>query len=241
VVVVTRRRGVRLLIGATIVAVLAAGVLGTVAVASETNSGAGLNPSVGDLKVFGIRPADLLVPPSGNIVLGDRLDSFWNAHTPGSNRAEVINYLGWLTIALAAAWLVYAWRRWSQIGERRRLATAGSSRRSSPDCCSRTEPAARHPDARHGCSTRSCRRFAFSRAGTSPDHRARSARGARAAGRVARAGRRASRLPALPSVLAMVVSFLELSLHPAKPRFRSTPRPAEFVAVKKTPPGILAE
>jgi hypothetical protein len=42
-------------------------------------------------------------------------------------------------------------------------------------------------------------------------------------------------------VLAMVVSFFELALHPARPRFRSTPAPAEFEAVKKTPPGILAE
>jgi hypothetical protein len=41
--------------------------------------------------------------------------------------------------------------------------------------------------------------------------------------------------------LAMVVSFVELSIHPAKPRFRTVPTPPEYTVIDRTPPGILAE
>ena len=39
----------------------------------------------------------------------------------------------------------------------------------------------------------------------------------------------------------MVVSFVELSIHPAEPRFRTIPTPPEYNVVDSTPPGILAE
>src|SRR5207302_3437734 len=91
------------------------------AVASGPNSGAGLNRAVGDLSIFGIRPADLIVPPSGNVVLGNRLGSFWNTHAHGSNRTEIINYVGWLIIALAALWIVVCLRSWSRIRDRDRI------------------------------------------------------------------------------------------------------------------------
>ena len=242
VVVVERRRGVRLLVGATIVAVLAAGVLGTVAVASDTNAGAGLNRAVGDLRVFGIRPADLLVPPSGNIVLGDRLESFWSAHQHGATRAEVINYLGWLTIVLAGVWLVYCWRRWPEIGERRRLATAGLVAAFVAGLLFAL------PSPLLGIPMPARLLYAFV-----PAFRVLSrwdfllitalaplaALGLQVVWRAL--ARRSVALAASAVLLAMVVSFLELALHPAQPRFRSTPAPAEFEAVKKTPPGILAE
>jgi hypothetical protein len=41
--------------------------------------------------------------------------------------------------------------------------------------------------------------------------------------------------------LAMVVSFLELTIYPARPRIRTHPVPPEYAAVSKTPKGILAE
>jgi hypothetical protein len=41
--------------------------------------------------------------------------------------------------------------------------------------------------------------------------------------------------------MAMVFSFLELAIHPAERRFRTAPTPAEYGAVGRTPPGILAE
>jgi GNAT superfamily N-acetyltransferase len=41
---------------------------------------------------------------------------------------------------------------------------------------------------------------------------------------------------------AMVVSFLELTIHPAQHRFRTVPTPPEYkVVVERTPPGVLAE
>jgi O-antigen/teichoic acid export membrane protein len=242
VVVVARRRGLRLLIGAAIAAILAAGILGTVAVASNTNAGAGLNRAVGDLKVFGIRPADLFVPPPGNIVLGDRLDSFWSAHQHGATRAEVINYLGWVTILLAAVWLVYCRRRWPEIDERRRLATAGLVAAFVAGLLFAL------PSPLFGIPMPARLLYAFV-----PAFRVLSrwdfllitalaplaALGLQLIWRAL--ARRSVAVASGAVALAMVVSFLELSLHPAKPRFRSTPAPAEFVAVKKTAPGILAE
>jgi hypothetical protein len=41
--------------------------------------------------------------------------------------------------------------------------------------------------------------------------------------------------------VAMVFSFLELTIHPADARFRTTPTPPEYAAVARTPRGILAE
>src|SRR6266576_5166612 len=40
---------------------------------------------------------------------------------------------------------------------------------------------------------------------------------------------------------AMVVSFLELAIHPAQNRFRTVPSPPEYNVVDRTPRGILAE
>jgi hypothetical protein len=242
VVAVARRRGLRLVLGSTVAAVAAAGVVGFAAVASETNAGAGLNRAVGDLSIFGIRPADLLVPPSGNIVLGNRLESFWSAHTHGATRAEIVNYLGWLTILLAAGWLVFCWRRWSQIGERQRLATAGISAAFIAGLLFAL------PSPLLGIPMPSRLLYAFV-----PAFRVLSrwdfllitalvplaALGLQTVWRAL--ARRSVGLAAVAVAAAMVVSFLELGVHPAQPRFRSTPAPPEFEAVRKTPKGILAE
>src|SRR5262249_24788900 len=40
---------------------------------------------------------------------------------------------------------------------------------------------------------------------------------------------------------ALVLSFLELAIHPAEARFRTTPAPPEYAAVKHTPDGVLAD
>jgi hypothetical protein len=39
----------------------------------------------------------------------------------------------------------------------------------------------------------------------------------------------------------MAVSFVELAIHPGRPRFRTVPTPPEYAAVEHTTPGILAE
>jgi hypothetical protein len=42
-------------------------------------------------------------------------------------------------------------------------------------------------------------------------------------------------------LVAMLVSFLELSISPTKPRFRTQPVPSLYAALERTPPGIVAE
>jgi hypothetical protein len=56
-----------------------------------------------------------------------------------------------------------------------------------------------------------------------------------------RAGVRHRLLPAAVVGAAMVISFLELTIHPAEYRFRTVPVPPEYSAVDRTPPGALAE
>src|SRR5262249_34454952 len=120
-----RRPGVLLAAGGALAAFAAAGAFGLAAAVSGTNSGAGLNRAVGDLSIFGLRPSELVVPAAHNIVLGTRLDTFWDTHAHGSNRTEITNYLGLLTIALALTWLVVAVRRRRVLSDKRRIATVG--------------------------------------------------------------------------------------------------------------------
>jgi hypothetical protein len=174
------------------------------------------------------------------------LDSFWQAHSHGSNSTELSNYLGLLTIALALGWLVVAFRRRASISETQRVATAGlvavfvagllfalpspvsvfghdvwmPSRllwEALPAfrVISRWDPllmTALLPLAALGLQTAS---KALARRGQAPA--------------VAAVG------------AAMVLSFVELSIHPAEPRFRTVPTPPEYSAIDRTPPGIVAE
>ena len=242
VLVVARRRSVKFVLGSAVMAVGAAAVLGIVAVASETNAGAGLNRAVGDLSVFGIRPADLLVPPVGNIVLGNRLESFWSDHMHGATRAETINYLGWLTLLLAAAWLVLCRRRWSKIDERQRVATAGLLAAFIGGLLF----AAPSPLAGIPMPSRLLYEVvpAF-RVLSRWDFLLITALVPLAALGLQSVWRALARRNVVVAVsvvgAAMVISFLELALHPAQPRFRASPAPPEFAAVRNTPTGILAE
>jgi O-antigen/teichoic acid export membrane protein len=240
------RRRVRLLLGSAAIAIAGAGVLGLAAVASGTNSGAGLNRAVGDLSIFGIRPTDLLVPPSGNIVLGDRLDSFWAAHAHGANRAEIINYVGWLTILLTVIWLVFCVRHWSEIRERQRIATAGFT----ASLVAGLVFAAPSPVLFFGHKIPMPSRLLFA---IVPAFRVLgrwdfmlmaaliplAALGLQTVWRALAQRRVAFAVSAVG--LAMVISFLELALHPAQPRFRSAPPPPEYAAVRETPRGIFAD
>jgi len=56
---------------------------------------------------------------------------------------------------------------------------------------------------------------------------------------LARSGRRV--LPAAAMAAAFVVSFFELTIHPAQAHFRTSPVPPEYAAVDRTPRGILVE
>jgi hypothetical protein len=53
--------------------------------------------------------------------------------------------------------------------------------------------------------------------------------------------RRSALVAGLVVGAAMLISFLELTIHPARPRFRTVPVPPEFTAVEDAPPGIVAD
>ncbi len=236
-----RERG-RFVLGGAAVAVAAAGVLGIVAVVSGTNGGAGLNRAPGDLSIFGIRPLDLLVPPTGNVVLGNRLNSFWNAHAHGSDRTEIINYVGWVTIALAALWIVRCARRWATISKRERTTTAGLVAALIAELLfAAPSPFAGVPMPARLLfaivpAFRVLSRWDFMLMATLIPL---AALGLQTIWRTL--AQRRALLPYGAVGLAMVLSFLELALHPAEPRYRSVPVPPEYAAVKETPYGILAD
>jgi O-antigen/teichoic acid export membrane protein len=120
-----RRRGLRMILGAGGVALAPALVIGLAAVASGTNSGAGLGRAVGDLSIYGLRPSELVVPPARSWFFGSHLQSYWQTRTHGSNRTEITGYLGLLTFALALGWLVVAFRRRKTLSQKQRVATGG--------------------------------------------------------------------------------------------------------------------
>jgi O-antigen/teichoic acid export membrane protein len=240
-----RGHRLRLVVGSTACGVAAAGLIGLAAVVSGTNGGAGLERSVQDLSVFGIRPLDLVVPPLDNLVLGDRLKSFWATHIHGSNTAEITNYVGLLTLLLAATWLVVAVRRRAALRAKDALApTTGLA------VAFVAGLAFAAPSPTLGVPMPSRLLWAVV-----PAFRVLSrwdfllmtvllplaALGLQAVwSRLALAGRRPVAAVAVVGA-AMVVSFFELAIHPARPRFRTVPLPAEYAALTQTPRGILAE
>ncbi len=241
------RRGALLVLGSTASALIASAIVAIAAVASNTNAGVGLERAVGDLSIFGLRPTELVVPPVGNLVLGDRLDSFWYTHRHGSNPTETTNYLGLLTLILALAWLVLAWRRRRTLDPRVRIATVGLVAAFLAGLLF----AAPSPILLFGHEVQTPARLLW---GVVPAFRVisrwdaflmaalvpLSALGLQAVWR-ALARRRRLALPVAIVAAAMIVSFLELTIHPAQAHFRTRPVPAEYAAVERTPRGVLVE
>jgi hypothetical protein len=241
-----RSRRAALLLGTSAVAIAPAAVIGIAAVASGTNTGAGLGRDAVDLNAFGLRPVELVVPPAKSWFFGSQLDSFWHAHSHGSNSTELANYLGLLTFGLALGWLVFAYRRRTTLSETKRVATGGLVAVLLVGLLF----AAPSPVSLFGHDVWMPSRLLWE---ALPAFRVISrwdpllmtallplaALGLQAAASgLARRGQ----LVAVGAVgAAMVVSFVELSIHPAEPRFRTVPTPAEYSAIDRTPPGIVAE
>jgi hypothetical protein len=120
-----RRKGLLLLGGLAAPALAATALLALGSFTSGVGRGAGLHRAPEDLTSLGLRPLDALLPADGNFVLGEPLRSFRLAHLHGTNVTEGSDYLGLLTIALALAWLVVAWRRRRTLRPATRAATAG--------------------------------------------------------------------------------------------------------------------
>jgi hypothetical protein len=245
----TLHRGRLLLVlGSAASAGTAAAIFGIAAIASGTNGAAGLQRVAGDLSVFGLRPLELVVPTAGNLVVGDRLASFWNAHAHGSNSTEVANYLGLLTFALAVVWLVIAFRRRASLGQRERVATTGLVAAFVVGLAF----ALPSPISLFGHDVWMPSRFLWA---IVPAFRVISrwdpllmtallplaALGLQAVWHKLAQPGRPRLIPVAAVAVAMVVSFLELAIHPAQDHFRTVPAPPEYAAVARTPRGILAE
>jgi hypothetical protein len=119
------RRGLRVTATAAAAAVVATVATGVLTLAPGVDRGESIGRDATGLSVYGLRPTELVVPASRNIVLGDQLETFHASRLHGSNVTEATNYLGLLTLGLAVGWLVLAWRRRRELDPALRATTAG--------------------------------------------------------------------------------------------------------------------
>ncbi len=243
-----RRRGVVLVLGSTASALVATAVVGIGAVGSGTNTGAGLGRVAGDLSIYGLRPIELFVPTVRNLVFGGSLESFWTTHTHGSNPTEVSNDLGVLTFALALLWLVFVLFRRARVRSSQRAATAGLVAAFGVGLLC----AAPSPILLFGHKVWMPSRILWE---LTPAFRVPArwdpllmtallplaALGLQTGWRMLARRRRRLVVPAVVVSAAIAVSFVELTIRPARNHFRTVPAPAEYSAVEQTPRGSLAE
>jgi O-antigen/teichoic acid export membrane protein len=242
------RRAAVLVTGSIAAAVGASMVVGVLSMISGFGRGASLNRVAGELHVYGVRPLELIVPSPGNLVLGGWTEGIFDHRQHGSNPTETRNYLGLVTLVLAMAWLIAAWRSWRSLSSQIRTATAGLTgifvaalllAVPSPlpvfgrDLWMPSRvlweiiPAVRVPS----------RWVALAMTALVPL----AALGLEAAWKKL-AGTGAGRRAAYALVLTVVVlSFLELTVYPARPRFETAPPPRIYEALTKLPPGVVAE
>ena len=245
------RRGISTgasLVGSALAATLFVAFLSII---SGFGRGAGLQRAVGDLSIYGLRPLELVVPSVNNLVVGGRLDSFLGAHLHGSNPTETSNYLGWVTIALGLVWVVVAWRRRAVLPTRTRAASFGLLA-IFVAALAFSLPSPVGIDG-HLVSTPSRLLWQIVPAVRVPSRWTAlvmtalvplAAFGLQALyDRLRGEGGRRRLQPAAVALVALVLlaSFLELTIAPAKPRYRTSPLPPEYAAVERTPPGVVAE
>ena len=240
------RRGATVALGSIGAALGATMFVGLLSIVSGVGRGVGLNRVASDLSQYGLRPLELVVPPAQSLVAGRWLDSFWEGRFHGSNPTEISNYLGLLTIGLAAGWIAVAVRRRgvlernllvASVGLVATLAAAVLLALPSPiDAFGRAVPmpsrllweivpAIRVPS--RWVALAGTALVPLAALGLHSVYRALQHRGRR-------------NLATTTVALVIVGSFLELAVNPAKPRFRTTV-PPEYVALESTPPGIVAE
>ena len=240
------RRGAIVALGSIGAALAATVFVGLLSVLSGVGRGVGLNRAASDLSIYGIRPVELIVPSTQNLVAGRWLGSFWASRFHGSNPTETTNYLGLLTIALAVGWIVYAIRRRRTLDRNIGIASIGlvatlvaALLLSMPSPIGvfgqlvptpsrllwEIVPAIRVPSRWVALAMTAL--VPLAALGLQTLHRALRQRGR-------------PQLATAAVALAILASFIELAVNPAKPRFRTT-TPPEYVALGSTPPGTLAE
>jgi hypothetical protein len=108
----TRARRDGLVSGALLAAtaVAASGLVYVLALPGGGDGGVGASRSLVDLRRFGLRLEELVVPAADNSFLGGPLARYHADRLHGSQQVEVSNYVGWVTITLAGVGLVALWR-----------------------------------------------------------------------------------------------------------------------------------
>jgi hypothetical protein len=225
-------------------------LFGALAHAVGEGPGAGLDRPVADVYSWGVHLDELVVPAARNFVFGRWTAPFLAVRQHGSYAVETTNYLGILTLVLAAAWLVLAWRRRATLDMRRRLATPGL-------LTVAVVALALSLPGRVSIGGHTVRTPAWLLYQIVPAFRVPSRwsvvvvtalvpLGALALQEVVAAasrhapGWKGTALAAAVAGAAMLVSFLELGLNPTSSRASIKDQPPEYAALSQTPPGILA-
>jgi hypothetical protein len=232
----------------TLAATLTVGAAGR---AADVSHAPGLNRRVEDVHSWGLQLHELVVPAARNLVFGRWTEPFLRTHQHGSYNVETTNYLGILTILLAASWLVLAWRRRRSLDASTLVLTAAFA----------VVVLAAFLFALPGpVSVAGQTLWTPSRLLWQIVHAFRvparwsvvmmtalvplAALALQAAAATAARSGRQWRAPVLGSavvVAAAVVSFAELAFNPTTSRLSTKPEPAEYAALARTPPGIVAE
>jgi hypothetical protein len=232
----------------TLAATLTVGAAGR---AADVSHAPGLNRRVEDVHSWGLQLHELVVPAARNLVFGRWTEPFLRTHQHGSYNVETTNYLGILTILLAASWLVLAWRRRRSLDASTLVLTAAFA----------VVVLAAFLFALPGpVSVAGQTLWTPSRLLWQIVHAFRvparwsvvmmtalvplAALALQAAAATAARYGRQWRAPVLGSavvVAAAVVSFAELAFNPTTSRLSTKPEPAEYAALARTPPGIVAE
>jgi hypothetical protein len=222
------------------------------AIASTGTTEAGIAQARGEqeLLLYGARPWEFLVPSYRNPQFGDDVDQWLGAHLHGSNFSETSLFVGWLTIVLAAGWLLWALVRRSRLRRETRFATvalvgtiATGLVFSLPSPLPRTDietpvhliwqvaPQFRVP-ARFVALVMTgivpLAALALDQLGRSASRRIQP----RALARVAPVGL---------ALVASILSFVELSIAPPVTLSDLGKTPPEYAPTRKAPPGLLAE
>jgi len=96
-----------------------------VASAGATEEGIAPARQLQELVYYGARPWEYVLPSYRNRLFGDDVDQWLAAHLHGSNFSEATLYVGWLTIVLAAGWLLWALVKHSRLRPGIGFATLG--------------------------------------------------------------------------------------------------------------------
>jgi len=214
-------------------------IVGGLARAAGEGPGAGLGRRVADVYSWGLHLDELVVPAARNFAFGDWTAPFLATRQHESYAVETTNYLGVLTLVLAVAWLVLAWRRGAALDAGKRLVTPAfvtvalvafalslPGRTGTPAwLLYKIVPAFRVP-ARWSLVIVTALvplgAFALQQLIASASRR------------------RGNGFAIAVAAAAMAVSFLELGLNPTTSRVSTADEPPEYAAVSRTTPGILA-